>query len=107
LDGELYGGVESVPRAFRNIRPWLRVPQRINNSNDLFSVIAVDAWLANDDRNMGNLVGSRLGDGMIDVFMIDFEKSRTLAPSPFLGSGSLDPDKLWPGMNSGRILLGW
>jgi len=62
LNGELYGGVESVPKAQRNIRPWLRELRRINNPADLFSVIAVDTWLANDDRNMGNLVGSSLGE---------------------------------------------
>jgi hypothetical protein len=49
----------------------------------LFEVIAVDTWLVNDDRNMGNIVGSSVGDGRIEVFMIDFEKSRTLAQNPF------------------------
>jgi hypothetical protein len=29
-------------------------------------VIAVDAWLANDDRNLGNLVGSSPGNGRIN-----------------------------------------
>ena len=104
LGDDLYAGVESVPNAQRNIRPWLRDLQRINNSSDLFSVIAVDTWLANDDRNMGNLVGSSLGDGRIDVFMIDFEKSRTLAAHPFIGSGSVDPKRLWPRDELGDIL---
>ena len=106
LNGELYGGVESVPKAQRNVRPWLRDLHRINNSADLFSVVAVDTWLANDDRNMGNLVGSPLGDGRIDVFMIDFEKSRTLARNPFTGSGSLGPEKLWPRDELGQLLRG-
>jgi hypothetical protein len=104
LGDDLYAGVESVPKAQRNIRPWLRDLQRINNSADLFSVIAVDTWLANDDRNMGNLVGSSLGDGRIDVFMIDFEKSRTLAENPFMGSGNVEPRRLWPRDELGGIL---
>jgi hypothetical protein len=67
-------------------------------------VIAVDTWLANDDRNMGNLVGSSLGDGRIDVFMIDFEKSRTLAENPFMGSGGVEPTRLWPRDELGDFL---
>jgi hypothetical protein len=104
LGDDRYAGVESVPNAQRNVRPWLRDLQRIGNSSDLFSVIAVDTWLTNDDRNMGNLVGSSLGDGRIDVFMIDFEKSRTLAPNPFIGSGSVDPKRLWPRDELGVVL---
>jgi hypothetical protein len=53
---------------------------------------------------MGNLVGSSLGDGRIDVFMIDFEKSRTLAENPFMGSGNVDPRRLWPRDELGDIL---
>jgi hypothetical protein len=106
LDGDVYAGVERVPRAQLNIRPWLRELKRINNPADLFSVIGVDTWLANDDRNMGNLVGSSLGEGRIDVFMIDFEKSKTLAANPFIGAGSVDPKRLWPRDELGKILLG-
>jgi hypothetical protein len=104
LDADLYAAVESVPSHQRNIRPWLNDLPRINNRGDLFAVIPVDTWLANDDRNMGNVVGSSLGDGRIDVFMIDFEKSRALAPNPFIGAGSVDPRNLWPSDELGRIL---
>lgn len=104
FEGVLYGGVEEVPKPQRNIRPWLQELRRVNNSTDLFSIIAVDTWLANDDRNMGNLVGKSLGDGTVEVFMIDFEKSRTLARNPFLESGNIDPKKLWPRDELGRLL---
>jgi hypothetical protein len=104
LDGDYYGGVEEVPTARRNIRHWLQDLRRVNNATDLFSVIAVDTWLANDDRNMGNLVGNSLGNGLIEFFTIDFEKSRTLARNPFLGSGNIDPKKLWPRDELGRLL---
>jgi hypothetical protein len=36
--------------------------------------------------------------------MIDFEKSRTLAANPFMGSGSVDPKRLWPRDELGDIL---
>jgi hypothetical protein len=104
FNGNLYAAVESVPAANRNIRPWLQDQSRIENHPHLFEVIAVDTWLVNDDRNMGNLVGSSLGNGRIDVFMIDFEKSRTLAESPFIGSGAVDPRRLWPTAQLGDIL---
>jgi hypothetical protein len=102
--GDLFAAVESVPAANRNIRPWLRDQTRIDNWEHLFEVIAVDTWLVNDDRNMGNVVGSSVGDGRIEVFMIDFEKSRTLAESPFMGSGAIDPRRLWPTEELGTIL---
>ncbi len=104
FNGDLYAAVESVPAANRNIRPWLQDQIRIKNQSHLFEVIAVDTWLVNDDRNMGNLVASSLGNGHIDVFMIDFEKSRTLAESPFLGSGEVPPRRLWPTAQLGGIL---
>jgi hypothetical protein len=99
-----YAAVESVPTPYRDIRPWLRDLQRIANESQLFETIAVDTWLVNDDRNMGNLVGSPLGGGRISLFMIDFEKSRALADSPFIGSGVVDPRRLWPTAELGSIL---
>lgn len=102
--GDLYAAVESVPAANRNIRPWLRDQARIDNRTHLFEMIAVDTWLVNDDRNMGNVVGSSVGNGRIEVYMIDFEKSRTLAENPFLGSGAIDPRRLWPTEELGTIL---
>ena len=102
--GDLYAAIESVPKPERNIRPWLLSPDRIKNRGHLFEVIAVDTWLVNDDRNMGNLVGSSTGSGQIDVFMIDFEKSRSLADQPFMSSGSVDPQRLWPTAELGRLL---
>lgn len=103
FNGELYAAVEAVPKAERNILPWLKSPDRIENQSDLFEVIAVDTWLVNDDRNMGNVIGTPLGDGRIKVFMIDFEKSRALGPNPFTSS-SLDPKRLRPTAELGAIL---
>jgi hypothetical protein len=104
FNGDLYAGTETVPAPLRNIRHWFRDLHRINNNGGLFTVVAVDTWLANNDRNMGNLVGSSLGDGRIDIFMIDFEKSRTLRENPFTGSTAIEPKSLWPTGELGEIL---
>jgi hypothetical protein len=104
FNGDLYAAVGSVPAANRNIRPWLKDRRRIENASDLFEVISIDTWLVNDDRNMGNLVGSSIGEGKIRVFMIDFEKSRTLGENPFICSGGVDPRRLWPTEELGSIL---
>lgn len=104
FDGDLYAAVESVPAAQRNIRPWLKAPDRVGNWSHLFDVTAVDTWLVNDDRNMGNVIGSSTGEGRIEVFMIDFEKSRTLGENPFMNSGPVDARRLWPTEELGAIL---
>lgn len=104
--GDLYAAVETVPKPNRNVRPWLGNLQKIENDGLLFEIIAVDTWLVNDDRNMGNLVGSSVGNGRIRLFMIDFEKSRALKENPFMGSGNVDPQNLWPTAELGQILRG-
>ena len=103
FNGDYYAAVEAVPKAERNILPWLKSPDRIENQSELFEVIAIDTWLVNDDRNMGNVIGTPLGDGRIKVFMIDFEKSRALGPNPFTSS-SVDPKYLRPTAELGAIL---
>ena len=42
FNGDYYAAVEAVPKAERNILPWLKSPDRIENQSDLFEVIAVD-----------------------------------------------------------------
>jgi len=102
FQGELYAAVEEVPYADRNIEPWLK-SQRILNPNTLFEVIAVDTWLANDDRNMGNLIAS-VSQGMAMVYMIDFEKSRALMELPFTGVSAVDTKQFWPTGDLGKTL---
>jgi hypothetical protein len=74
----------------------LNSPAGITNLDDLFGTIVVDSWLANDDSNMGNLVGTPAGNRQIRLTMIDFEKSKTLAVNPTIESTGLDPRRLWP-----------
>lgn len=99
-----YAAVEAIPGAQRTISPWLNRPERIRNQSHLYEVITVDTWLVNDDRNMGNLVGGDPRQGSIDVYMIDFEKSRSLRANPFMGSGSVEPRRLWPTAELGQLL---
>jgi hypothetical protein len=103
FQSEIYAGVVAVPKAQRSMRPWLKSMDKINNTDDLYNVIAVDTWLANNDRNMGNLVGCASKDGRIDVYMIDFEASLALGPNPFT-STAIDPKALWPTAELGAIL---
>ena len=104
FNGDLYAAIEEVLKAERNILPWLKSPDRIENQSHLFEVIAIDTWLVNDDRNLGNIVGTPTGDGRIKVFMIDFEKSRTLGENPFISSSSVDPKHLRPTAQLGTLL---
>ena len=104
FNGQLCAGVAEVEHPIRMIAPWLGNANRIVNRNDLYAVIAVDTWLANDDRNMGNLVGSPAEDGRILLSMIDFEKSKTLRRNPTIESAGVEPRGLWPTSELGNLL---
>lgn len=95
--GETYAGSVKVDEAVRDIEPWLNRPQRVTNFDDVFRSIVVDLWLANKDRNIGNILGDpRPGRGRIDLVFIDFEKSATLRQYPMVRTPLLDPRELWP-----------
>jgi hypothetical protein len=104
FNGQLCAGVKEVEHPIRSIGPWLKAVDRIVNRNDLYTVIAVDTWLANDDRNMSNVVGSPARDGRIVLSMIDFERSRTLRRNPTIESTGVPPPALWPTSELGNVL---
>ncbi len=104
FNGQVCAGVVEVERPIRMVAPWLQGANRIVNQGDLYAVIAVDAWLANDDRNMGNLVGTPTEDGRILLSMIDFERSKTLRPNPTIESAGVPPRGLWPTSELGNLL---
>ena len=104
FNGQLCAGVVEVDRPIRTIAPWLVNANSVANRNDLYAVIVVDTWLANDDRNMGNLVGSPADDGRILLSMIDFEKSKTLGRNPTIESARVEPRRLWPTGELGTLL---
>jgi len=101
-----YSGSRKVSDSLRDVAAWLKRPAKIKNRNDLFSVIVVDAWLANVDRNLGNVLGRSTRDSEIEVIMIDFEKSKTLRPNPIIESSMVRPRSLWPTGELGQALKG-
>lgn len=102
---DVYAAVAEVEFKVQNVEPWLNAnPVRVTNLEDLLGTIAVDCWLANDDRNMLNLVGTPAGNGQIRLTMIDFEKSKTLAANPTIQATALEPRRLWPTGQLGTIL---
>jgi len=104
FNGQLCAGVEEVEHPIRGVAPWLVNANGVVNRNDLYAVIAVDTWLANDDRNMGSLVGSPADNGRILLSMIDFEKSKTLGRNPTVTSAQVEPRRLWPTGELGTLL---
>jgi hypothetical protein len=105
VDEDVWAGSVGVRDAIRYIGPWLSRPQKIINFNDLFDSIVVDVWLANKDRNIGNVVGKpRVGSSSIELVFIDFEKSATLRPNPTVLSTMLEPRLLWPSGELGEAL---
>lgn len=104
FDGLTYCGTREVADVGRNIEPWLRAPERVTNFSDVYSVIAVDVWLANTDRNMGNVLGRSAGKGRVDLIMIDFEKSTALRPNPTVQCPLVEAKKLWPREALGALL---
>lgn len=101
---ENYCGSRKVVDSLRDVSPWLGSPHRVRNFGDLYAIIVVDAWLANDDRNMGNVLGRPVRGSEIELVMIDFEKSRTLRPNPIIESGMVEPRRLWPTDELGQAL---
>jgi len=104
FDQETYAGSAKVDDAVRDIEPWLNRRKQIRNFDDLFGVLVVDVWLANKDRNIGNVIGRPMHGGKIEFVFIDFEKSVALHPSPIVSSTMLKPRELWPSGTLGRAL---
>jgi hypothetical protein len=51
----------------------------VANREMLSTTAAFDVWIANTDRNLGNIVGEPLGsDGQVQWFAIDFERAESL-----------------------------
>lgn len=104
FSGDKYCGSRKVADSLRDVAAWLKRPQKIANGSDLYSVIVVDAWLANVDRNFGNVLGRSTHGSEIEVVMIDFEKSKTLRPNPIIESTMVRPQALWPTGELGQVL---
>ena len=103
-EGETYAGSLRVKDALRDIAPLITQLDGVTNPEDLFNAIVVDVWLANTDRNLGNVVGRPLGGGRVELVFIDFEKSVALRPQPYVSSTAVEARKLWPTVELGNEL---
>jgi hypothetical protein len=104
FSNQIFAGTRSVS-TFRMIEPYLRKPARALNHGEVFEAVVVDTWLANPDRNLGNIVGCPGADGKMEFVFIDFEKSTALRPSPRTRSTMIEAQELWPSDQLGNLLL--
>jgi hypothetical protein len=71
----------------------------VYNPNFLGDCIAFDVWTANDDRNIGNIVGRSVPGtepGTVELLAIDFEQAHILHGDDFLAIGAMPPRGWWP-----------
>jgi hypothetical protein len=105
VDQHVLAASEGVADIGRDARPWLRNPPGlVTNFPELYSAIVVDAWLANTDRNLGNVVVASTGTAKVRFVMIDYEKSAALRPSPLITTTSLNHRQFWPTGELGQTL---
>lgn len=95
-DHGIFAGSAKVREGIRHVDPWLNHPEKVLNFGDLFNIIVVDTWLANNDRNIESVIGKPRRNDTIELVFIDFEKSVTLRPNPITLSPTVDPRDLWP-----------
>lgn len=96
VDGATYAASAKVKDALREIPPFINLPDGSINYEDMFNAIVVDVWLANTDRNFGNVVCEPQRGGKVKFVFIDFEKSVTLRPHPIILSAGVEARQLWP-----------
>jgi hypothetical protein len=97
-----------VQDAIRDATPFIR-RKKVSNLSALAKMIVLDVWLANDDRNIGNILARpcALGHGNVTVIAIDFEKSKAVtARSPLVEIPMLKPKALWPRGELGALCSG-
>jgi hypothetical protein len=80
------------------------------NSELLTHCVAFDVWVANDDRNIGNVIvePSLTPSGAITaiLYAIDFEKGQVLRGTNMILVDAIDPRKFWPLEALGRLCRG-
>ena len=104
-DGQSFAGTVVLANAIRNVEPLLQNPHKVANFGDLLNTLVVDVWLANNDRNLGNVLAQNRRDGKAQLTMIDFEKSVTLRSAhPTVESAAVPDRGLWPTGILGQLL---
>jgi len=102
--GQLYFASVKLTDAMRDVDVLLA--SKIDAASVVFlgELVTFDAWIANFDRNIGNLLARKRGSGW-GLVAIDFEKSQTMRGSaPIVETGSLDPKKLRPTGLLGKVI---
>jgi hypothetical protein len=88
-----------LENAMRDVEPWVKV-NRVSDTGMLSRLIALDIWLANNDRNIGNLLGrpeATSTNGSIELVAIDFEKAATVRKTaPTFEIPTMPPKSFWP-----------
>ena len=99
-------GSRMVP-GVRDVSAWLE--SDIAQYQDILAkIIVFDIWIANTDRNLGNLISRstpKTHDGRIDLIAIDFEKAVAVrSATPRIDIASVQTENLWPSDQLGRII---
>ena len=96
---------ELLEDVFRDVSMWLRKGE-ITNRDAVLRMLALDVLIANNDRNMNNLLGRSVPGqpGKIEVVAIDFEKARVVrSETPLTEIPTMKPKSFWPTGDLGRI----
>lgn len=95
------GGVLFASRELRtrSALETLVTTGKVLNPELLEETIAFDVWVANEDRNMGNIVGeprATNGTGTVKLYAIDFEKAAVLAGTDRFTVTAMPAARFWP-----------
>jgi hypothetical protein len=98
-DRDIYFASEAV-RA-RSGMEFILSGDGLSNPDFLPRCIAFDLWVANEDRNIGNIVadplpGERRSSVGMQLYAIDFERAHVLRGTDRFTVGALDPRAFWP-----------
>ncbi len=104
-DGEPLFVSEMVGDAQRDVAPWLK-KKLVTNGDAVLRLLALDVWIANNDRNMGGLLGRPVQSepGKIEIVAIDFEKAQVVRhDTPLVGIPLMNPKAFWPTGTLGKL----
>jgi hypothetical protein len=104
--GDVYFASRKLPYRFAPEDLWEH--DHVENREMLAETAVFDIWIANDDRNVGNLVaGKGDGDGRIRWYAIDFERAKALRGQEDLFTiMGVHPKQMWPKEQLGRFCSG-
>jgi hypothetical protein len=94
-----------VDNVMRDVSIWIR-RGKVKDLDTLPRIIALDVWLANNDRNMGNILGRSVDSEEVEIELvaIDFEKSAVVRSKyPLTEIPRIPPKAFWPRDELGKI----